>query len=140
MAEYVDMIFTSEIFVLFALVFFTVFWILERFDRNYAIIFCSLSSFLFVAFNCPLFALIPLYQPPLIVLYCASRKPSYLTYHTFSIFFYAFLVFFDFTLKPYRVVNGFPRATRSGLVLTPLFMSLCFYFAGKRLPFIYFNF
>jgi len=49
-AEYVDMIFTSEIFVLFALVFFTVFWILERFDRNYAIIFCSLSSFLFVVF------------------------------------------------------------------------------------------
>ena len=119
------------------------FLVAEKIGRHYDLHLNDVSAYIItvtvVTLSWAFFFLNP-HEAILILSKIFAGKPSYLSYHTFSIFFYAFLVFLEFTIKPYRVVNGFPQATRSGLVLTPLFLTVCFYFAGKGLPFIYFDF
>jgi len=61
-------------------------------------------------------------------------------YNTVAIWFYAGLVAFDSVVKPYRVTKGRIKSTRAGIILTPIILTICFYFAGKSLPFIYFDF
>jgi len=61
-------------------------------------------------------------------------------YNTVAIWFYIGLLIFDFSLRPYRVKNGVIKATSAGILLSPVILSICFYFAGKPMPFIYFDF
>ena len=50
------------------------------------------------------------------------------------------LVAFDFTLKPYEVINRQPVATKAGVVLIPVAIFLIVFFSGAPRPFIYFDF
>ncbi len=61
-------------------------------------------------------------------------------FNTLAIWFYALLIAFDFLIRPYRVQKGHIKATTAGIALSPLILTICFYFAGKPLPFIYFDF
>jgi alginate O-acetyltransferase complex protein AlgI len=61
-------------------------------------------------------------------------------YNTVAIWLYLGLLILDFLLRPYRVSKGKIKATKAGVWLCPIVLTLCFYFAGKPLPFIYFDF
>ena len=61
-------------------------------------------------------------------------------YNTVAIWVYLCLLIFDFLVRPYRVNKGVIKATSAGIWLSPVVLSICFYFAGKPLPFIYFDF
>jgi len=61
-------------------------------------------------------------------------------YNTTAIWLYLGLLILDFLLRPYRVNKGAVKATTAGILLCPIVLTLCFYFAGKPLPFIYFDF
>lgn len=63
-----------------------------------------------------------------------------LKYNNGFILVYVGMVIGDFILKPYRVVDGKVEATRIGVALCPVAIVSMFYFAGKPLPFIYFDF
>jgi len=63
-----------------------------------------------------------------------------LPWNTTGIWFYAGLLAIDTLLRPYTVNKGKISGTRAGLLLSPLALAACFYFAGKPLPFIYFDF
>ena len=70
----------------------------------------------------------------------ATSQQEELPYNTIAIWFYVALLFSDFLARPYRVTNGVIKATSIGIWLSPFALTACFYFAGKPLPFIYFDF
>jgi hypothetical protein len=69
-----------------------------------------------------------------------TPEASVLPYNNWEILPYLWLLLMDGVLRPYRVSEGTIRYTRAGIWMAPLALTALFYFAGKPLPFIYFDF
>ncbi|MCB1704273.1 MAG: MBOAT family protein [Halioglobus sp.] len=89
--------FTSPLFIVFILVFFPAFWLLEQQSRKAALGFTAVVSFLFVFINFPLFSLIPLAQSAVLLMFQKSQKKSGFQLAVAIVLFFLPLLSFKYT-------------------------------------------
>lgn len=97
--------FTDIFFIYFIAIFFALLLVVQLFAPRKVIQFIAVSSFLFVAFNFPLFALIPLCQSLFLHFFCRKqrKKPALIATLIFLLFPLLLFKYSDFALEQFSL-------------------------------------